>query len=308
MKVIFFIISLFLPAMLVAQEYTLMWEDNFDAPQLNENYWTPIVSGKGGGNAEMQYYTPKNISIEKHSSGVNCLVLNAKKERYRLRPATSARLTTKDKVTCKYGKIEARILLPKTANGLWPAFWMMGNDLGEVNWPKCGEIDILEVGHAYGIKNNIQDRYFNGACHWGESFSKAGYPNLAMHYTADYSLQDDFHLYTLIWTPDSVLMYLDLDKYPNAKPYFEMGIAGDGSDNHASKYFHKPFFILFNLAVGGSFTGFPTRSKNPFYVPSWGDFKKITALPADGSPAKMWVDYVRIYQQGDDTEKINIKE
>ncbi|MDP3445178.1 MAG: glycoside hydrolase family 16 protein, partial [Ignavibacteria bacterium] len=106
----------FFSVLVLAQEYKLMWEDNFDKPLLNETqHWTIEVDGNGGGNNELQYYRRENISIEQHTSGVNCLVISAKKENFGGRVATSGRLVTRGKVAAKYGKIEARIKLPSTA-------------------------------------------------------------------------------------------------------------------------------------------------------------------------------------------------
>ena len=314
------------------QEYKLVWEEDFNSETLNTSVWTAEKSRRGGGNAEMQYYLPQNATIEMHPSGVSCLVLNAKKEICEdeeggKRPATSARLNTQGKMTFTYGKLEIRAHVPKTTDGLWPAFWALGDDImpnlgyddsvdktpkeelermGRVIWPKCGEIDILEMGNLEGIKNGTQERYFNGACHWGESFNDGKYPNFCMTKTADYSLQDDFHLWTLIWTPDSIKMYLDLDKYPDTKPYFEMPIFGNGEPNHASKYFHKPFHLLLNLSVGGYFTGIPAPEKYPATISdNCEQFQKITAIP-DGTPAKMYVDYIRLYQKGDKGETFSL--
>ena len=261
-----------------------MWEDNFDNPILNESqHWTIEVNGDGGGNNEMQYYRRENISIEKHPSGVNCLVISAKRESFGGKLITSGRLVTRGNVSAKYGKIEARIKLPSTANGLWPAFWMMGEDYSSVGWPRCGEIDILEMGNANGISRGTQDKYFNGACHWGENWTYYAKDN-----TAGYSLQDDFHLFTMIWDESNIKMYLDLDKYPNNTSYYEMSIAGQRVAGQVSYYFHKQFGILFNLAVGGNFTGITGNA----------NIAKITALPIDGTPVKMYIDYVRIYQKG----------
>jgi len=270
-----------LPLILSAQDYKLMWEDNFDNPVLNETqHWKVEVNGNGGGNNELQYYRRENISIEQHTSGVNCLVISAKRESFGGKAATSGRLVTRGNVSAKYGKIEARIKLPQTANGLWPAFWMMGEDYPSVGWPRCGEIDILEMGNVNGISRGTQDRYFNGACHWGENWTYYAKDN-----TAAYNLQDDFHLFTLIWDESNIKMYVDLDKFPANIPYFEMSIAGERVPGQVSNYFHKPFGILFNLAVGGNFTGIT-------------NINNITALPANGTPVKMYVDYVRIYQKG----------
>ncbi|HRZ96745.1 MAG TPA: family 16 glycosylhydrolase [Paludibacter sp.] len=285
-----FILFLF-PLFLYSQDYQLMWEDNFDNPVLNETkHWTVEVNGDGGGNNELQYYRRENISIEQHTSGVNCLVISAKRENFGSKLVTSGRLVTRGNVSAKYGKIEARIKLPSTANGLWPAFWMMGEDFSSVGWPRCGEIDILEMGNVNGISRGTQNKYFNGACHWGENWTYYAKDN-----TAAFSLQDDFHLFTLVWGDSNIKMYLDLDKYPNNTPYFEMSIAGQRVPGQVSNYFHKPFFVLFNLAVGGNFTGITGNA----------NIAKITALPADGTPVKMYIDYVRIYQKGITGEEFN---
>ena len=271
-----------------AVDYKLIWQDNFSKRTLNKKNWTINVDGKGGGNRELQYYRKQNIGIEREPvTGERCLVITAKKQSYKGKPATSGRLSTIDKQSFKFGKIEARIKMPKTANGLWPAFWMLGADQKTAEWPKCGEIDIAEMGKITGIENGVQDRYFNGACHWGESWNGGSYPNKGISTTNSYSLQDDFHLYTLFWTPDSITMYLDLDKNPNAKPYYEIPITGEGLENQTSRYFRKPFYIIFNLAVGGTFS--------EIY-----DIKEITAL--DGKDGKMYVDFVRVYQSTKITE------
>ena len=297
-------------------EYQLQWSDEFDGTELNRDNWNVEDNARGGGNAELQYYTPRNISIEKHPvTGESCLVLTAKKEDYGNRPCTSARLNTQDKVTVHYGKVEARIAFPYTADGLWPAFWMLGNNLatnlgnnddvdktkaalakqGRVVWPKCGEIDICEMGHHKGIENGTQNRYFNGACHWGESFNNGAYPNVGGFYTADYPVQGDFHLFTLVWTEDSIAMYLDQDKYPETAPYFQLSLRNK-EVNQPGHYFNHPFYLVLNLAVGGFFPNMPAAEKYPerimFDDPS---FQRVTALPADGTPVKMYVDYIRVY-------------
>lgn len=121
-----------------AQEYKLIWEENFESKELNSDVWTIEYNNKGGGNYEAQYYTPRNVSIQQHASGAGCMVLTAKRENYKGRPATSGRVNTAGKMAVKYGKIEVRVKVPKTANGLWPAFWMLGDDIAEVGWPRCG--------------------------------------------------------------------------------------------------------------------------------------------------------------------------
>lgn len=235
-------------------EYSLVWEDNFDGDVLDEtNNWTIEVNGNGGGNNELQYYRRENISVgEEPVSGENCLIITAKKETYLTKTCTSGRLTTQNKMSFKYGKLEARIKLPHTANGLWPAFWLLGKNISSVGWPRCGEIDVLEMGNKAGITAGTQDRYFNGACHWGY-YEDGWYPMYAKATTNAYSIQDDFHLFTMIWDDESIKMYLDLDIYPNANPYYEIGVTDVSSDKGTYYYFNKQFFLIFNLAIGGHF-------------------------------------------------------
>ena len=298
-------------------EWQLVWSDEFETESLNTASWNVEDNARGGGNAELQYYAPKNITIENHPvTGDRCLVLNAQREDYKNRPCTSARLNTQGKVTVEYGKVEARIAFPYTADGLWPAFWMLGNNLatdlgnnddvdkraaqlaaeGRVVWPKCGEIDICEMGHHNGIEAGTQDRYFNGACHWGESFNNGAYPNYGQFNTADYPIQGDFHLFTLEWSEDSIAMYLDKDLYPEVEPYFQLSLRGK-EVNEPGHYFNHPFYLVLNLSVGGFFPNMPAAEKYPERItaddPS---FQKVTALPADGTPVKMYVDYIRVYK------------
>lgn len=188
---------------------------------------------------------------------------------------SSGRVNTNNKFTFKYGKIEAGIKLPKTADGLWPAFWMLGADFSSAGWPRCGEIDIMEMGHKTGIDNKTQDRYLTGAAHWGAT-QNGSHPNYAVSAITPYSLQDDsFHLYTLLWDEKAIRMYLDA----NPDPYFVMDIAALGD------FFHKPYFIVFNLAAGGDF-------------PQIYDIDKISALNAGNNyQADMYIDFVQVYDK-----------
>ena len=259
-------------AMFVPEGYKLFWSDEFDGPSLNTDNWTCEIGrgSNGWGNAELQYYTdrPENVDVRDGK-----LVMTARKESYQGATATSARLITLGKVYFKYGYIVASIKLPKTANGLWPAFWMMGNDFKSKGWPNCGETDILEMGHSNGF-NNRQETFLNGACHWGAP----GHQYYARDINNKYSVQDgEFHTFTCIWTEDKISMYIDLETYPDAKPYFEMTLK-DFGDNE----FRKDNFILLNLAVGGNFPGI------------W-DINQVTAL--NNGPAEMEVDYVRVFQK-----------
>lgn len=275
--------------------YSLVWQELFDGQELNPLRWDIEVNGSGGGNNELQYYTDRaeNVRLGDDGNGNGCLILTARRENYSGKNFTSGRVNSKNRIAFKHGKIEASIKLPRTANGLWPAFWMMGNDYDEVGWPKCGETDILEMGNAEGIKHGTQERFFNGACHWGQGWPAASY---AKSTTKTYSLQDgEFHLFTVIWDENAISMYVDLDRQPRQNPYYKIDIPADDPDNEwsAGNYFHKDNFILFNLAVGGDFTGLHNASD-------------ITALnDGNGNEASMYVNYVRIYQKGLTTENLD---
>ena len=274
--------------------YKLVWQDLFDGEKLNLDRWNIEVNGDGGGNNELQYYTARleNVSVGDDGEGNGCLILTAKKEVYNGKQCTSGRITTKNKIAFKHGKIEAAIKLPQTANGLWPAFWMMGNDFDQVGWPRCGETDIMEFGHQNGIKNGTQDRFFNGACHWGTAWND--HRQYARDRTNSYSLQDgEFHIYTCIWDQDKIAMYVDMDTYPEMGPYYEMTIPETTDMIAPGAYFHKENFILFNLAVGGNFPGI------------W-DINGITALnEGNNYQQSMYVNYVKIYQKGTPDETTN---
>jgi beta-glucanase (GH16 family) len=257
--------------MFVPEGYELVWHDEFDGDALDTLSWTAETGGHGWGNNELQYYTARQKNVDVRGGR---LVITAVKEDYQGAKVTSARINTLGKVGFRYGYVVASIRLPKTSDGLWPAFWMMGSDFKETGWPNCGETDILEMGHQNGIKKGAQDRFLNGACHWGQP-SHAYY---SYDFTNSYSVQDgQFHTFTCIWTDKEIAMYIDLDTKPDAKPYFKMDIK-DFGDNE----FRKDNFILLNLAVGGNF-------------PAIWDINQVTALN-DGA-AEMEVDYVRVFQK-----------
>jgi len=273
--------------------YRLVWQDTFDNGTLDETVWNVEVNGNGGGNNELEYYRKENVSVGiEPVSGESCLILTAKQENYGGKVCTSGRLNTLGKMRFKYGKIEGRIKLPKTANGLWPAFWMMGDDYPQsgVGWPKCGEIDIMEMGSSIAISRGTQEKYYSGYFHWWTSSpSYTGQADYGQAKTSSYSLQDDFHLWTLVWDPNSISMYLDLDKYPDNPPYVTMGTG-------SIDIFNKPFFVILNLAIGGNFTGI-TGNNN---------IGQITAFDkADDQEPKMYIDYIKVYQKGDIDEEYN---
>ena len=285
MKRILFGTLLGLALCIQAQQYQLVWNEDFTEASLDNAVWNVEVNGDGGGNNELQYYCQKGVTLGvEPQTGKHCLILTATKEDYNGKSCTSGRVNTKNKMYYTFGKIEARIRFPQTANGLWPAFWQMGNNFDEVGWPRCGETDLIELGHQNAFSKGTQDRYFNGAMHVGARWDAVW--SEANSVTWPYSVEDTFHIVTMIWTPTSIAMYMDIAKNP--EPYFQQNLEpNDNPDYDRSVIFGKPNFIIANLAVGGNFPGI-------FNI------NGITAL-ADG-PRSMYIDWIRIYQRGDDNQ------
>ena len=264
-------------------EYQLVWNEDFTESSLDLTAWNIETNGDGGGNNELQYYCDRGVSLgQEPITGKHCLILTATKESYGGKQCTSGRVNSKGKTIYTYGKIEARIKMPNTANGLWPAFWQMGINIDQVGWPRCGETDLIEMGHSNGFGGN-QDRYFNGAMHIGSAWNTVWSDAKAS--TWPYSLQDTFHIITMIWTPTSIDMFMDKDAHPENGAYFHANLEPNDDENYNRQLvFGKPNFIIANLAVGGNFPG--------IY-----NIDGITAL-ASGSRS-MYIDWIRIYQRGD---------
>jgi beta-glucanase (GH16 family) len=274
MKRIYFLFLILMFAALhqevTSQEYQLVWEDNFDGDAINKDVWNvenQVGIWNTGSNQELQHYRTENVTVGPDGLGNNALILTAKREVYNGYQFTSGRVNTRNKVTAKYGKIEARIKMPVLADGLWPAFWSLGTQNG---WPSSGEIDIMEAGHSYGIQNNLQERNMNGALHWENDGNYAGY-GPQVQAPVGTSLYD-YNRFTLEWTPTNIKMYLN----DAVTPYFSMNISGVD----AEEFRDWTHYFIFNLAVGGSFPGIT----NPDNITS-------------PLPAEMYIDYLRIYQK-----------
>lgn len=284
LNILLFASSMMFVAPAYGQGYKQVWADEFNnVGSVDERTWNFETGNynQGFGNWELENYSKANATVGLAPDGTTkALIISAKPD------LTSARLFTKDKVSFKYGKLETRIMIPKTANGLWPAFWLLGNT---GTWPSCGEIDVLEMGHADGIKNGTQEKYYSGACHWGV-YQNGGYPNYGKFTTSPTSLQDGkFHKFVLEWTPEVINMYLD----DAAKPYYSMDISDRSLNTSPGNYFNKQFYLLVNLAIGGNFTGVHDRAA-------------VTAL--NSGEKKMYVDYIRLYQkEGQECYTINGK-
>lgn len=261
----------------IPQGYSLVWSDEFDGPGLDRSVWNVEVNDNGGGNQELQYYidSPENIAVAD-----GCLRISARRVEHQGRSFTSGRVNTLGKLHFQYGILEASIRIPETDGGLWPAFWAMGADIEQCGWPRCGETDILEMGHHDGMAQSTPARLFNGALHWGPGLhmQTAG---VSTHPT---SLQDgEFHRFRLLWTPEKLEMSVD-----GGEPYLVADISDASTDSSLGSYFNKPNFILFNMAVGGLFTGLLTP-------------EEITALDGRRPQATLEVDYVRLYQRPGET-------
>jgi len=216
-----------------------LWNDEFDGETIDTSKWGfEIGTGASGwGNNEWEYYTDRkeNAYIK---DGV--LHIRAQKEDYKGSKYTSARMITKDKFSFTYGTVEARIALP-TGKGIWPAFWMLGENFDKVGWPGCGEIDIIEAVNSENI--------VYGTNHWANGSEYATYGNNTGNYRDQKHEMDitQFHTYKFTWDEKYIRMFVD------DFMYHEILIEGNQGD---TEEFHKPFFFLLNVAVAGNWPGF----------------------------------------------------
>ena len=248
-----------------AQRRPQIWSEEFDTGTLpDHNVWSYDTGASGWGNAELQNYTTNaaNARIEDGQ-----LVITAIRQGNSF---TSARLKTQDKLTFKYGTVEARIQIPDLGNGLWPAFWTLGNNFSSVGWPACGEIDVMEMGNASAISDGVVNRRTGSTAHWE---SGGGHASYGLNKDVATNLNGSFHIYRLEWTPTEIKTYID------GAWIWTINIAGAASSD--LEEFHEPHFLLLNMAVGGSYTG--------IY-----DANGITA----SFPAEYRIDYIRIYDNG----------
>ncbi len=290
--VIFLVLAI--SVMAKAEVGALLWEDNFNT--LDQRVWN-IDTGDGcnqnlcgWGNQELQWYHAENVSIANIPGeiGNKALILTAKNQSFENRAFTSGKINSQHKVAIQYGMIETRIKAPVVSTGLWPAAWLLGTDSSP--WPLQGEIDIMEMGHKevertrQGYTDSDVNSYVGSnlifyveeACTLSNptcAASTAFDSNYNKPYLADTPLSDRFVVYRLYWTDKAIrLTVLDLGtEYDLYEAPFKI--------TEITDEFQQPFYILFNLAVGGNFTDAATNAQ-------------INAP----LPAELAIDYIRVYE------------
>ena len=242
------------------RNWQLVWSDEFEGTagqSPDPTKWTyDIGTGQNGwGNQELQYYTsrPENVALD----GNGNLVITILNQNFAGSPFTSARIKTQGLFEQQYGRFEARLITPY-GPGLWPAFWMLGSNIETVSWPQCGEIDMMELR---GQEPNI----VHGSLH-GPGYSAGN--AITKKYTLNNGRFDaDYFIYAIEWDKDKIDFFVNDFLYQRIKR----------EDVPGEWVYDNPFFLILNVAVGGTFVGFPT-ALTPF-------------------PQRMIVDYVRVYRE-----------
>ncbi|MGY6520515.1 MAG: glycoside hydrolase family 16 protein [Mongoliitalea sp.] len=237
----------------------LIWSDEFSKNGLpNPDKWSYDVGDHGWGNNELQYYTENDKRNARVENGV--LIIEVHRDSTFEKGYTSARLLTKGKAAWKYGYIEVRARIPQGL-GTWPAIWMLPEEKNYGDWPKSGEIDIMEhVGYDQGV--------IHGTVHT-ESFNhmKGTQSGKQMHVP---TCSEEFHLYAIDWTEDKIDFFIDGEKYHS--------FINTKNNDPAEWPFDQSFHLIFNIAVGGN----------------WGGSKGVDPTIW---PQRMEIDYVRVYSQ-----------
>ena len=255
---------------LAAQQWNIVWSDEFNGSAINPNNWA-FESGNnnGWGNSELEYYTgrPQNAYV---SNGLLHIV--ARQESYGGFNYTSARMKTQGRFTKAYGRFEFRAKLPP-GSGYWPAFWLLGSNISTVGWPACGEVDVMEN------KGSVLDKV-QGTIHYSNA------SNQHLQETGYYLLPGgdsvtNFHSYLLEWRTNAILWYVDNQLYETQTNW-------SSSTGAYPAPFNEPFFIVMNLAIGGAYLGNPSTN---------------TINANTVFPGELQIDYVRVW---DLTEPLEI--
>ena len=238
--------------------WDLVWQDEFDGPagqSPDSTRWGYDI-GTDWGNAQLEFDTdrPENVSLD----GQGRLAIIAREEAYQGRNYTSARITTEGKFEQTYGRFEARIQLP-WGQGIWPAFWLLGSNFPTVGWPECGEINIMEY-------RGQEPSTVHGTIH-GPGYS-AGQGITRRYDMSGGRFDTGFHVFAVEWGPDYIDWYVDDTRYHSLTP----------EDLDGDRWvFDHPFYIILNVAVGGSYVGPPNASTT--------------------FPQTMLIDWVRVYRE-----------
>jgi beta-glucanase (GH16 family) len=238
--------------------WTLVWSDTFDGPAgaaPDPSVWIPDVGGDGWGNEQLEHNTDRveNAALD----GEGRLAITARREDYGGNAYTSARLTTNGTLAFGPGRFEADLKMP-AGTGLWPAFWLLGDDFDEVGWPACGEIDVMEFrGEEPDVTlATVHGPGYSGGASYGDDYR-----------LREGTFADTFHTFAVDVDEDHIAFWVDDTRVHVVRP----------GDLPGAWAFDGEFFLLLNLAVGGTFLEEPT-DETPF-------------------PATFLVDAVRVYER-----------
>ena len=238
------------------QGFTRVWEDDFESSVLDAEVWTHELGGHGWGNNELQHYTDRPANCFQAGG---YLVIEAKEEAYSGNDYTSARLVSLNKFEFQYGRVDFRAKLPE-GKGIWPALWMMGQDFPEVGWPKCGEIDIMELIGS-------QAQIVHGTAHFPDANGQRDFRGASTFLPGAVKFSEEFHVFSILWRENKIEWLVDGNSFFVLEP--------DDLDGGEWPY-NDAFFFIMNVAVGGDWPGSPNAT---------------TVFPQ-----RMIVDYVRLYQ------------
>jgi len=236
-------------------DYTLLWNDEFTDDVIDPDTYTHELGDHGWGNEELQNYTASanNSFIEDGK-----LVIEARQEGNEY---TSARIVTRDKFEFNFGRVDIRAKVP-TSQGIWPALWMLGANFGDVSWPACGEIDIMEL---VGFEPNT----VHGTAHYGnEGMGYSIHDGRGKTLPNGEIYSEAFHVFSIVWQKDRIEWYMDDEKY--------FTFTKNSVGSHPWR-FNQDFFFIFNVAVGGKWPGSPDATTT--------------------FPQQMVIDYIRVFQK-----------
>ena len=243
--------------------YELLWHNEFDGDSMNEDIWSYEPHEPGWTNEELQEYTTStdNVFVRDGKMVLKAIKTDKNGKDY----YTSGKIKSQNKQDFMYGKVVASAKVPE-GQGLWPAIWMMPKDESYYGqWPKCGEIDIMEV-----LGSDVKTAY--GTLHYGEPHGE----QQGTVVLDSGSFASDFHEYSVEWEPGEMRWYIDGELYLTVNDWFT-AVQGEDEKPYPAP-FNQPFFVQMNLAVGGTWPGNPDET-------------------TDFDNAEFEIDYVRVYQK-----------